>query len=326
MRTYEISKIIAARAGRDGAFRALSILGLYILISLLTDRGLTSPFIVAIIFFIVTAVLGWFLVPSPLVTPIQIDQVQPNGTFIQSVNSEDKTPYSTLDGGAYSDITWSTFAGRGTESDPGFILSQLFFYVALTGANNDGLVNVDSIKLYEPDCTNFGPYDGRNHNRMKEIDGALYDDRVYFRDIYDVLTENTLPNVVTDDLPRDSSSMAVRPIPTSVPENSPFELTILAANGRYSSQSNDVEIQLRANRHCLTVVVDGVEIIPEADGDIGYWTVVDFSLAAGQGVEKTVDLTYQLPPSFISASWYLWVQFYRDGVLIQTKRYTIQTP
>jgi len=64
-------------------------------------------------------------------------------------------------------------------------------------------VNVDSVKLYAPDCNNFGPYDGRNHNRMIEIDITFYDDRIYFGAIYYVLTENTLHNVDIDDLPQD---------------------------------------------------------------------------------------------------------------------------
>jgi len=76
--------------------------------------------------------------------------------------------------------------------------------------------------------------------------------------------------------------MALRTIPTSVPDNSPFEITILATNGRYNSQSYYVELQLSANRQYLTEVLNDIEILPQGDHYTGYWIAIESSLAAGQ--------------------------------------------
>lgn len=122
------------------------------------------------------------------VVTISAQQVQMGSSFLRNLNYGDLTPHSVDDSPPYNDITWSTFRGNGGGK---FFFERLLIAFSFVNKPCDGQVTVDSVIL-GGGATNYGPYD-RNHDEMVMFDISLEKDRLYFGDIYYVLTGEAYP-------------------------------------------------------------------------------------------------------------------------------------
>jgi hypothetical protein len=134
------------------------------------------------------ALIFSYIILQGLILSVSAQQVKAGSTFLQVLNTGDKTPYSVDDAPPHNDINWTTFRGDGGGK---FFFERLLIFFSFVNKPNDGEVTVDSVPL-EDGAINYGPYP-RNHDEMVMFNTSLEADRLYFSDIYYVLTEESYP-------------------------------------------------------------------------------------------------------------------------------------
>jgi len=243
----------------------------------------------------------------------QARQMHPADSFIQNLNEGDETPYSTTDNTPYNHITWSTFRGQGQGGDLVLILAQIAFFFAFKFGSNDGLVNEDSVPLNASDCTNYGPYE-RNHNKMIEFDGAFYDDRQYFKDIYFVLTNESIPSHITENLPQDQIVLTLK-VPVQTEANVSFEIDLLVYNGIYRTQSQSIYVNidfLRGDAISTTIFIKEMMVNYYLSSYYVHYKVLASELYPGQWVEKAITVILQQYSGYLYSIRWLWITLYRS--------------
>ncbi len=184
----------------------------------------------------------------------------------------------------------------------------------LKGAS-DGLVNEDSVPLNEADCINYGPYT-RDHNELIHIDGSTYSERLYFKDIYYVLTAETIETSISSNYVGDIVNSDYWA--SSGKSGTPLKTEYLIHNGRDVPIGVKLEIT-HPNIQYFAVFKDGNEITPQWDGNTWHWVIIeDLTLHPNQWIEKEFKIIYTLPPGSPWACIYFYWLLYEEGNLYST--------
>jgi pimeloyl-ACP methyl ester carboxylesterase len=134
------------------------------------------------------AVLFANILLKALIFTVQAGEVGVGSAFLKTLDTGDDTPYSVDDSPPYNDINWTTFRGDGSG---GFFFERLLIFFSFVNEPNDGEVTVGSVPLGDG-AINYGPYP-RNHDEMVMFNTSIEEDRLYFSNIYYVLTGQTYP-------------------------------------------------------------------------------------------------------------------------------------
>jgi pimeloyl-ACP methyl ester carboxylesterase len=127
------------------------------------------------------------LIEGPVIS-VSARETQAGSSFLQKLNTGDVTLHSVDDAPPFNDINWSTFRGDG---DGKFFFERMLIAFSFVNEPCDGEITVDSVILGDG-AMNYGPYD-RNHDEMVMFNTSIEQDRIYFSDIYYVLTEELYP-------------------------------------------------------------------------------------------------------------------------------------
>ena len=165
-----------------------AVLGvLFCLVLLFSDEEKKMLRLVSILLCFIAMIFVNIILGSRILS-VQAYQIQFGSDFLQNLNTGDETPYSVDDSPPYNDINWSTFRGQGGGD---FVLERLLLFFSFINEPNDGMINVNSVPLGDG-AINYGPYD-RNHDEMVMFDTSIEEDRLYFNDIFYVLTGQSYP-------------------------------------------------------------------------------------------------------------------------------------
>ena len=134
------------------------------------------------------AVLFANILLETLIFTFQAGEVGVGSAFLKTLETGDDTPYSVDDSPPYNDINWTTFRGDGSN---GFFFERLLIFFSFINEPNDGEVTVGSVPLGDG-AINYGPYH-RNHDEMVNFNTSIEADRLYFSDIYYILTGQAYP-------------------------------------------------------------------------------------------------------------------------------------